>query len=161
MFGNIPVLRRQGSPEGLRRRGLPERGAFNIFDELFNDAWPARLSDMGLESPWSGVRSLTLDLVENDDEFLVRAELPGVDAKDIDVTVERGTLTISGERKDEHEEKKENFLHRERVFGSFRRSVSLPGDIDEGKIKASFDKGVLNIHLPKSAERKARRIAIS
>jgi len=101
-----------------------------------------------------------MDLVETADAFVLRADLPGMSEGDIALEVEDGTLTLSGERKDEHEFKKEGFHRVERAFGTFSRSLTLPKGIDPEAVTASFDRGVLEVRIPKPEERKPRRISI-
>jgi HSP20 family protein len=94
----------------------------------------------------------SLDVHENDKSITVDADLPGVDEKDLSVTLANGVLTIKGEKKHEREEKKENYYLCERSFGSFERSVRLPETIDENKIEARFEKGVLKVTAAKKPE---------
>jgi len=98
-----------------------------------------------------------MDIVETPAELTLSAELPGVDPKDVDVSVDDGVLTIRGEKSEERkeEEDKKVYLY-ERSYGSFQRSVSLPQSVDASKITADFDKGVLKVHMPKSAEAKPK-----
>ena len=93
-----------------------------------------------------------VDFSEDDKSFTVTAELPGIDEKDVDVSVSGGMLVVKGEKKQEKEEKNKNYYLSERSYGSFQRSFSLPDGIDQDKIAASFAKGVLTVTLPKSAE---------
>ena len=101
-----------------------------------------------------------VDIYEENDKFVIKAEVPDVDKKDIEITVEDNVLTIKGEKKLEKEEKKENYLRAERFYGSFRRSFTLPTTVDKEKIKAHLDKGVLTIEIPKKEETKPKKIAI-
>jgi HSP20 family protein len=101
-----------------------------------------------------------MDLVESDDHLVLRADLPGLDSDDVNIEIKDGVLTVSGERKTEHEEKSEGFYRVERAFGSFSRSLSLPEGIDAEKVSADFDKGVLEVRIPKPEERKPHRVAI-
>jgi HSP20 family protein len=101
-----------------------------------------------------------MDLVEADDHFVLKADLPGLDEKDVSIEVEGDVLTVSGERKEEHERTGEGFHRIERSFGGFRRSLTLPEGVDPESVTASFDKGVLQVRIPKPEERKPRRIAI-
>ena len=105
---------------------------------------------------------LRVDTSEDDKAYHVTAELPGMTEKDIEVTFADNMLTISGEKKEEKEVKEENYHRRERSFGSFRRSFTLPTAVDEAKIAASFKDGVMTIDLPKSkaAQKKAKKITI-
>ena len=95
-----------------------------------------------------------VDIAETENAFLIYAELPGVDDKNIDVTLEDGILIIKGEKKFEKENKKEAFYNRERYYGSFQRNFKLPETIDQSKIRANFDKGVLTVKLLKVCEPK-------
>ncbi len=101
-----------------------------------------------------------MDLVETDDEFVLRADLPGLEADDVEIEVQDGLLTVSGERKTEHEEQKDGYHRVERAYGSFSRSLSLPQGVDADQVQADFDKGVLEVHIPKPAERKPHRVQI-
>jgi HSP20 family protein len=110
-----------------------------------------------------GTVSLRFDVSESDDALEVSAELPGMDEKDIEVSLENGLLTVKGEKKAESERTEKDYYVAERRYGSFRRSFRLPDTVDEDKIQAKFDKGVLRVILPKVAEagHKARKISIS
>jgi HSP20 family protein len=101
-----------------------------------------------------------MDLVEAEDHFVLKADLPGLSEDDITLEVQDNVLTISGERKAEHERKEKGFYRLERSFGRFSRSLTLPEGVNAGAIKASFDKGVLEVSIPKPEERKPRRIEI-
>jgi HSP20 family protein len=101
-----------------------------------------------------------MDLVESGDHFILRADLPGMSEEDVQVEFEDGTLTISGERKAEHEEHEEGFHRVERSFGSFSRSLALPQGTDPDAVTARFDRGVLEVRIPKPEQRKPRKIAI-
>jgi HSP20 family protein len=103
-----------------------------------------------------------IDEIEDEKAFLVTVELPGMDEKDVDVTLSGRLLTIRGEKKEEMEEEEKDFYRRERRFGEFRRTLELPGEVDEKAIEASFKKGVLTIKLPKTeeAKEKVRHIAV-
>jgi HSP20 family protein len=102
-----------------------------------------------------------MDLVETDDDFVLRADLPGLSEDDVNIEVEDNVLTISGERKAEHEERKEGYYRVERASGSFARSLTLPEGIDPERVRASFDKGVLEVRIPKPEQRKPRKVQIS
>ncbi len=101
-----------------------------------------------------------MDLVESGDHFVLRADLPGMGEDDVSIEFEDGTLTVSGERKAEHEDGNEGFHRVERSFGSFSRSLTLPQGIDPEAVTANFDRGVLEIRIPKPEQRKPRRIEI-
>jgi HSP20 family protein len=102
-----------------------------------------------------------MDLVEEDEHYVLSADLPGVDEKDVKVELEDGVLTISGERKSEYEDRKEGYHRIERASGSFSRSLTLPEGIDPESVEANFENGVLAVRIPKPEERKPRRVAIS
>ena len=101
-----------------------------------------------------------MDLVETDEHFVLRADLPGLTENDVNIELEDNVLTVSGERKTEQEDKREGFYRVERSFGQFRRSLTLPEGVDAEGISANFDKGVLEVRIPKPEERKPRRIEI-
>jgi len=102
----------------------------------------------------------SLDVSETKNELVVKAEIPGMDSKDIDISLSDGMLTIRGEKKHEKEEKEENYHFIERSYGTFSRSVSLPRDLKHDKISASYKDGVLRVVLPKSGEAKKKEIKI-
>ena len=101
-----------------------------------------------------------MDLVEADDHFVLKADLPGLSEEDVAIEIQDHTLTVSGERKAEHEEHERGWYRVERQFGRFSRSLTLPEGIDADAVSASFDKGVLSISIPKPEERKPRRVEI-
>jgi HSP20 family protein len=101
-----------------------------------------------------------MDLVETDDHFVLKADLPGMQESDVNIVFENNVLTMSGERRAEHEAKKDGYYRLERTMGSFSRSLTLPEGIDADAVSAKFDHGVLEIRIPKPAEAKPRRIQI-
>jgi HSP20 family protein len=101
-----------------------------------------------------------MDLVEHDDHFLLRADLPGLGEDDVSIELNDGTLVVSGERKAEHDQRERGFYRLERQFGKFSRTLTLPDGIDGDQIKASFNHGVLEVRIPKPEQRKPRRIPI-
>ena len=101
-----------------------------------------------------------MDLVEEGDHYVLRADLPGLNEDDVKVELEDNVLTISGERRSEHEDKKEGYYRIERASGSFSRSLTLPEGVDSDSVHANFDKGVLEVSIPKPEQRKPRRVAI-
>ena len=112
--------------------------------------------------PWSRERGWApaVDMIDEDDRIVVRADLPGLDEKDIEVTVHDGMLTVRGERKAEKEEKKEGYYYNERSYGMFSRTLPLPAAVEADKVKATFKKGVLEVHLPKAKEAQDKKIEI-
>jgi HSP20 family protein len=101
------------------------------------------------------------DLYEDKDKLTVRAELPGLKKNQIHLNLQDDVLTVSGERKQEADVEKSDFVRRERAFGSFERSVTLPYPVNQSAISAKFEDGVLTITLPKAEEAKPRQIAIN
>lgn len=102
----------------------------------------------------------TADISEDENEYVIKAELPELKKEDVKVTVENGVLTISGERKFEKEEKNKKYHRVERAYGRFARSFALPGDADASKVKAEFKDGMLTVHLPKSEKAKPKQIEV-
>lgn len=102
-----------------------------------------------------------VDISETDTAYLIKGEIPGVKKENVKVTVQDGTLTISGERKMEKEENDKKFHRIERSYGSFMRSFCVPNDADESAVKAEFKDGVLDVTLPKSATAKPKTIEVS
>lgn len=101
-----------------------------------------------------------MDLMEADDHFVLRADLPGLAEDDVSIEIQDNTLAISGERKSEHEESQRGWYRLERSFGRFSRSLTLPEGVNADAVTAQFDKGVLEVRIPKPEERKPRRVAI-
>jgi HSP20 family protein len=122
------------------------------FDRLFNTLFDRN------QAPQRWVPAM--DLVEHDDHFVLRADLPGLTEDDVNIELHDGSLTISGERKAEHTTQERGFYRVERQFGSFSRTLTLPDGIDPERIKASFSNGVLEVGIPKPEERKPRKIEI-
>ena len=121
-----------------------------LFNTLFEDR------NSAVQQRWMPA----MDLVEADDHFLLKADLPGVSEEDVAIEVRDNALTISGERKAEHERRERGWYRVERSFGRFSRSLSLPEGVDPDAINASFDRGVLSVTIPKPEQRKPRRIQI-
>jgi HSP20 family protein len=132
----------------------------NEMNRLFNTFFETTGGQGG--SPTAGRRWLpAMDLAESGDEFVLRADLPGLSEDDVNIEFEDNVLTISGERKSEHEERKEGYYRLERASGSFSRSLTLPEGVDPEKVQASFDRGVLEVRIPKPEQRKPRKVTIS
>ena len=128
-------------------------------NRLFGSAFDTQggLANGGAASRWIP----PMDVVEDDEHFVVRADLPGIEEKDVNVELEDNVLTISGERKSDAEERKEGYYRIERAHGAFSRSLTLPEGIDAEGISASFSNGVLEVRIPKPEERKPRKVAIN
>jgi HSP20 family protein len=113
--------------------------------------------DWALGGSWAPA----VDIYEKDGNIVLKAELPGVDPKDVDVRVENNLLTLQGERKFDNEVKRDNYHRVERAYGAFSRSFTLPNVVDTGNIKAEYRDGVLHMTLPKREEAKPRQIQIN
>ena len=135
-----------------REVDTPQSEVNRLFDAFFGGG----PGDGGAMRRWVPA----MDLLETDNHLVLRADLPGLDREDVNVEIKDGVLTVSGERKAEREERGKDFYRAERAFGSFSRSLSLPENVDADKISAEFDKGVLEIRIPKPEERKPQRIQI-
>lgn len=125
--------------------------AEDFFENFFGRDWP--LGEGNIFTP-------SLDLTESEDAYHVQVDLPGIDPKEIDLSFEDGVLTLSGERKSEHEDKKEGYYRLERSYGQFSRSLRLPNNVDADKVAADYKDGVLKITVPKAERSKAKRISI-
>lgn len=123
-----------------------------IFDDFDGSSWRAPLRNSLFDIRPSWVAAPAIDVVETSQAYEVTAELPGVEEKDIDVSMSNGFLVIKGEKRKEHEENKKGYYSHERQYGSFERRFAMPEGIDTAKIEAVFKKGVLIITLPKTAE---------
>ncbi len=104
--------------------------------------------------------SPAVDIVEDDKEYLIKVEIPEVEKDEVKVTVESGTLTISGERKSEKEEKNKKFHRIERYYGRFVRSFTIPDDVEDGKVNAEVKDGILRVHLAKSEKARPKQIEV-
>jgi HSP20 family protein len=123
----------------------------------FFDSQAGVAGDNGLARRWIPA----MDLVEDDEHFVLRADLPGVREGDVNIELEDNVLTISGERRSEHEERKQGYRRVERASGRFARSLTLPDGVDPEGIDAHFENGVLEVRIPKPEERKPRKVAIN
>jgi HSP20 family protein len=136
--------------------GLQER-MNRVFDESFRG-----INRRSGEEDWvGGSWAPAVDIYEQNGNIVLKAELPGVDPKDVDVRVENNILTLSGERKLENEVKRENYHRVERAYGSFTRSFTLPNVVDTEKIKAEYKDGLLRMTLPKKDEARPKQISIN
>jgi len=137
-----------------------EREMDRMMDDFFGRRmrpwWPERWfrrDEMEVAAP-------TVDLFEDKNDIVVKAELPGMDKDDIEVNLTNSTLTIKGEKKKEEEVKEANYYRCERAYGSFTRTLELPKDVHADKVKASFKNGVLEVRLPKTEEAKTKEIKV-
>jgi HSP20 family protein len=124
-------------------------------NRLFNAAFETSPGNGGARR-WTPA----MDLLETDEHFVLRADLPGMTESDVNIELEDNVLTVSGERKAEHEAKGEGFYRVERSFGAFSRSLTLPKGINPDTVTAGFENGVLEVRVPKPEERKPRKIMI-
>lgn len=130
----------------------------NRMNHLFNE--PFFRSDREDDELSMGAWYPAVDMFENEDKLVIKAELPGMDKKDFSVDVKDHVLTLSGERNYDNEVKEENYYRRERGYGKFKRAFTLPADVDSDKIKADFKDGVLKVEIPKPEAQKAKQITI-
>lgn len=138
----------------LRRRELLRRPEWDFFDRFFEDfQLPRVLSE---EREWVPA----FDVSETEKELIVKAEVPGMDKKDIHINLSEGLLTIKGEKKQEKEDKNENYHCVERRYGTFTRTMRLPFEVEADKVDATYKHGVLKLTLPKSEPAKAKEIEI-
>lgn len=143
------------------RRGWP-RSPFREL-ERFEREMAEMFGPLARRFPWSwDERGWTpaVDMIDRKDEVVVKADLPGLEDRDIEVSVQDGMLTIRGQRRQEKVETGEEYYYCERVAGAFARTLALPAGVDQDRIRATFTKGVLEIHLPKTKEAKGRKIDI-
>ena len=127
-------------------------------DRFFNTPFfnVGALADEGRAELWYP----SVDMFDNDGALVIKAELPGLSKDDIDVNIEDGKLTLSGERKSENEVAEDQYYRRERTYGKFVRAFALPADVDPDKIAAEFKDGVLKIEIPKPEDKKPRQITV-
>ena len=154
----LPSIFRVHPAGALRDFGTADPvGALNrSIERLFDDMWRGAVA-----APAAGSFAPRLDVVERDGEILVSAELPGLEEKDISVEVHGNVLTLQGEKKSEQEDRKAGWYWSERSYGSFRRVVELPVEVEADKASASFKNGVLTITLPKAESAKVRSIPVN
>jgi len=130
-----------------------QRQMNRLFEEFFGDAgWPTMFE--------SGRGSVAIDLAESDEEYLLTAEIPGIDPKAVEISVTGNTLTLKAEKKQDSEKKVRNVHRSERIYGAFQRMIALPGDVDPNAVHASSRDGVLTVRLGKREESKPRSIAV-
>ena len=147
----LPVKREEYNPLGLLRHEIN-----SLFDNFFTgyeiEPFTGRL----------GSFNPSIDVKESNKELKVTAELPGMDEKDIEVSLNRDSLTIKGEKREEKEDKGKDFYRMERSYGSFSRTIPLPAEIETDKVKAEFKKGVLTVTMPKTAKaiKETRKIPV-
>ena len=126
------------------------RNPFDVLTHRMNSF----LEDFDIEPSWASTRGFTpvIDVSEHEKEIVVKAELPGIDEKDIELSISKDSLTLNGEKKQESQEKGKGYQRLERRYGSFHRIIPLTCDVDREKVEAEFKHGVLTVTLPKTAE---------
>ena len=147
----LPILRRTGE--------FPLRSLRDEMDRLlssFTEDWPVS----GVSRTETGAWYPAVNIEETDREYQVKAELPGIESSEVEISVDDNVLCIKGEKKDEKEEKEKNYHRTEIHYGSFQRTFQLPQNVDAEKIKAESSKGILTVHIPKSPETKPKKIEI-
>jgi HSP20 family protein len=172
MASNIEVKKAQASERSLPTRWEPFESFRREVDRMFEDfgrgfgMWrPFGRSMLGPSSAFEGVwgKAPAVDVCERENEYEITAELPGMDASNVDVKLSEGVLTIKGEKEEQKEEERKDYHISERRYGSFQRSFGVPEGVDDDKVQASFEKGVLTIKLPKhpEAQKLEKKIQIS
>jgi HSP20 family protein len=150
-------LTRLDTDDSLMRASREMEALHRDMDRLFEGLWGGPIAGQSSPGLLSRVEHMPeLDVSEDDKAFHVNVELPGMEEKDVEVTLSDRILSIKGEKKEEKETKEKDYHRRERSYGIFRRRIEIPGDVDANKIEAAFKKGVLNINLPKSKESQER-----
>jgi len=145
MLGLVPRSRRESLLAWPR--------AFDWMDRFFEEALPAVWGDEKVLMP-------AFDISETEDKIVVRADLPGVDVKDLDISITENVLTVKGEKRQEKEEKGESFHRVERRYGSFSRSFTLPAEVKAERVEAVYKDGVLRIEIPKAEASRPKRIEV-
>jgi len=140
--------------EPVRELGTIQNEMNRLFNSFFDTPTPTNGGTLRRWIP-------AMDLVETETDFVLRADLPGLSESDVNIELDENVLTISGERKLEHEERKEGYYRVERAAGSFSRSLTLPEGVDPEKVRAHFDRGVLEVRIAKPEQRKPRKVSIS
>jgi HSP20 family protein len=149
----MKIMKRTAEPSTIE---MLRREMDHFFDDLVPFSWTRENGGKGLES-WSP----NADISEDDKEYLVRMDIPGMEKKDIKVTFQEGRITVSGERTSETKEEKKDFIRKERSHGSFYRSFTLPDVINKDQIEASFKDGVLKLTIPKAEVVKPKPIKVN
>ena len=134
------------------------------FDRLTEDLWRRPFPSLMLGERWPlpmmSIKAPSLDVFEEKDELVVKADLPGLSKEEIEVTVTGNVVTLKGEKKKEEEVKEKDYYRRERSYGSFVRSVELPCEVKSEQIKANFKDGVLEVRMPKTEEAKKKSVSV-
>lgn len=142
----VPYTRRQTNELARFHRDMDD-----LIGTFFGGGWPATAEKI----LWPAI-----DISEDGDKVVVRAEVPGCKAEDIDISVQGNTMTISGEKKQEKQEQEKGYYYAERSYGSFRRDITLPSGVDPAKVEASCKDGILAITLPKEPKARATKVKV-
>lgn len=159
---NVKEQERALAPRRLSDLSRWEREMDRWFEDFFSPRWS--LFRPGSLFPWRreiSVPMVNVDVYEDKDEVVTKAELPGLTKDQISVSISDHLLTIKGEKKKEEDIEEENYRYSERAYGSFARTIELPAEVQADKAKASFKDGVLEIRVPKSEEAKRKQISIN
>jgi len=153
MAFNLPKVQQDRNFPNQRRRGNID----NLFNSLLDDFFYPSLAG---NSQQDNFLSPKMDIAETESEYKVEVELPGINQEDIEVKMDNNILTVKGKREEEKEEKERTYYTRERYYGSFQRSVSLPNNVSAEDIEARFNNGILHIQIPKKEQDSVRKIEI-
>ncbi len=167
MMSKLVPWRKKNEPVSMEQRPahpfeVLHRQMNDLFEDFFKDFSHPRLPSLWQGGSDWGVVAPRFEVAETEKAVQVTAELPGMDEKDIEVTLDDNVLTVKGEKKQEREEKNKQFFLSERSYGQFQRVLTLPAGIEADKIKAQFKKGVLSLSIPKTAQARteAKRIEV-
>lgn len=154
-WGGLRRWEPEEGPFGTIRRQMEtlHREMDRLFDEMTTETVRPSITPLAWGREFA---TPNIDETEDDKAFYVSIELPGMDEKDVDVMLSGRLLTVRGEKKEDEKQEGKDYYRRERTFGSFRRTLELPGEVDESKIEAAFKKGVLRITLPRTKEAQAK-----
>ena len=151
MFGILPWKRKKGNHSNEFRREID-----NLYDRFFEPNFLPSSYIFG-EGKWDP----TIDISEGRKDITVKAEIPGIETKDFDISIDGRLLTIKGEKKQEQKEEEETYYRVERSYGYFNRTIQLPAEVNPDKVDATYKRGILKIKLRKSKENESKRIKIS
>ena len=130
----------------------------NMMDQMLEDSFVRRLGET--TEPTMASLTVPIDMYEKNGDFVIRTELPGLKAEDIDISIDDNALTIKGEFERENQEQSDNMLFQELRYGKFQRTVNLPSQVDSDQVDATFEEGVLRLTLPKTEEAKPKQISV-
>lgn len=161
MNGKTKIKKRESKDiaESKQERSL---SLFNDFDRLFQDFTPFNIMKrFGRDWPEFELKSPKVDIIDRDDTIIVKAEVPGIEKKDLDISVTENSVTIKGESKSETKEEKDDYIHSEIRRGSVLRTIPLPCPIDSNQASAKFNDGILELTLPKASKVEKQKVEIN